>query len=687
MLRSYLKRVFTKQSMGSFSYSRGMLQPIIGLLSRKFFLVFFGFTLALILLLGAPSFPVDVADASKLSGRHAWPLEEADFDRSPTGSASHLFVLLHGFGWDGHANMGHLKETVRDVAPTADIWTPQLPLGPWNFDDPEVVAEELVLRLHQLNQVRNYQQITLVGHSSGAVFARKLWVLAHGAQFDGTAERQRFATWPSRINRIVLLAGMNRGWSVDSAMGVLTRIQFTAGAMLGHLISAFSYGHLEPTVFGFRRGAPFLTRMRLQWLEVERTIKFRAEALPITVQVVGTKDDLVAPTDHIDRASGKSFHYVEIVEAEHANIIKVDHSLLDKSSSNGCGDPDGSVQMAHAVRVCLALIGFREMIEDIQIDPSAVQQLARETLIDDRLPLQAETGITDTVFVVHGIRDPGYWARRIAILLAERTKDIDDARKFEAFADSYGYFPMVPFITPWARRTKVEWMLDLLVTRLSKEPNARLHYVGHSNGTYLLGMILKVLPMRQLRFERVVTAGSVLPSSYEWPITTHGAGVGCVANYVATADWVVAIFPYGISVYELVGELGAAGHKGFGGRADVGGVSPGSLGVWNVRWVQGSHAAALQQRRWDEIVRFVTTANLPCAQAGGSMSILTADAAQASMLGWIAGLASPFLVVFLLLFVTLVGWAILYPLTWRERGRAALIIGWISVVLLVAYQL
>jgi alpha-beta hydrolase superfamily lysophospholipase len=668
------------------------LTPKLAFLSKPWFYLTFPLGLVLIVgLLGAASFPTDVATAGKLADRQPWPLGEGDLHRSSRGGHGRLVVLLHGFGWYGHASMRRFKEVIQKLEPEADIWIPPLPLRPWDFADPEVAAEELVLRLNQLNQAHSYEQITLVGHSSGAVFARKLWVLAHGARFDGTVELGRFASWPARIDRIVLLAGMNRGWSVASAMGVSARINFAAGAMLGHLVSAVSYGRLEPSVFGLRRGAPFLTRMRLQWLAVERALDggaaLGAGAQPLTIQLVGTRDDLVAPTDHIDRASGADFHYVEVVESTHANILDVDRELLDRSHSNSCGDPDGDIGAAHAARVCLALIGTPEAIAPVEVDRSAMLRLARETLIDSRLPLLDGAGITDTVFVVHGIRDPGYWARRMAILLTERAKGIADGRKFEAFADSYGYFPMVPFIMPWTRRAKVEWLLDLLVSRISDQPGSRLHYVGHSNGTYLLGMALKVLPMQQLRFERVVMAGSVLPSGYAWPVTREGAGIGCVVNYVATADWVVAVFPNGISVRERVGELGAAGHQGFGGEPDRGGVRSAGPGVWNVRWVEGSHAAALQQERWDEIVRFVTTATVPCADPDTGPGMLAADADRPSALLRIMGFFSPALVVLLFLFVTVVGWAILDALTWRDRARAALFVGWIAVVLLVAFQL
>jgi hypothetical protein len=83
----------------------------------------------------------------------------------------------------------------------------------------------------------------------------------------------------------------------------------------------------------------------------------------------------------------------------------------------------------------------------------------------------------------------------------------------------------------------------------------------------------------------------------------------------------------------------------------------------------------------------VTTATDPCAHPDAGPDMLAADADRPSALWRIMGFVSPVLVVLLFLIVTVVGWAILDPLTWRDRARAALFVGWIAVVLLVAFQL
>ena len=114
-------------------------------------------------------------------------------------------------------------------------------------------------------------------------------------------------------------------------------------------------------IFGFRRGAPFLTIARLQCLAVDASLRQGDERPPITVQLLGTADDFIAPTDNLDLATGRSFFYIEVDGATHNEIVDLDgeeavsqfrialkgdmKSLADKSISlpdvfEGCDEVD-----------------------------------------------------------------------------------------------------------------------------------------------------------------------------------------------------------------------------------------------------------------------------------------------------------------------------------------------------------
>jgi hypothetical protein len=59
--------------------------------------------------------------------------------------------------------------------------------------------------------------------------------------------------------------------------------------------------------------------------------------------------------------------------------------------------------------------------------------------------------VEDIVFVIHGIRDKGYWthkiARRVQAMAKQRPGDI----RFATETSSYGYFPMLSFLLPGKR--------------------------------------------------------------------------------------------------------------------------------------------------------------------------------------------------------------------------------------------
>lgn len=156
----------------------------------------------------------------------------------------------------------------------------------------------------------------------------------------------------------------------------------------------------------------------------------------------------------------------------------------------------------------------------------------------------------------------------------------------------------------------------------SRCPNARFHYVGHSNGTYCLAKALELYPCCQ--FDRVVFAGSVVRTSFNWskflpaPNQEHKLSeaepqVRNVLNYIATADLVVAFFP---KIFQylpfLRQDLGSAGFDGFADNATTGKVT-------QVHYVLGGHGAAIKEPNWDAITEFVYSGKLLGSGAASSV--------------------------------------------------------------------
>jgi hypothetical protein len=377
---------------------------------------------------------------------------------------------------------------------------------------------------------------------------------------------------------------------ISSALDPGARLLWTIGTAWGNCCRFVL--QREPLVFGFRRGAAFLTTTRLQCLAVAARLAAQDQPEPITVQLLGTADDHVAPTDNVDLATGQAFYYLEVTGATHRGIVTLEE---------GTG-PGGALAQFRA-----ALSAGRPALEEISLAREDVFDLFEETLDDHDAvgPSGRTREVRHVVFVVHGIRDRGFWTRRIARRIKQMARERNELCR--SVTSTYGHFPMGPFLAPWTRWTKAEWLLDQYVTAKALYPAADFAYVGHSNGTYLLAKALELCPA--LRFRNVVFAGSVVRCGYDWQRHVGQMArlqVERVVNYVATADWVVAIFPQGLERLKLQ-DLGGAGHLGFGRTGPA---------VTNVRHVVGGHGAALAAENWDEMARFVLGGAEPQADRG-----------------------------------------------------------------------
>ena len=173
---------------------------------------------------------------------------------------------------------------------------------------------------------------------------------------------------------------------------------------------------------------------------------------------------------------------------------------------------------------------------------------------------------------------------------------------------------MGPFLLPWVRRGKVEWLLDQYVTAKSLYPDAKFSYIGHSNGTYLLAKALEICPA--VCFDHVVFGGSVVRCHFGWSEYIPKQ-VMRILNYVATADMVVAIFPQGLERMGLQ-DLGGAGHLGFKDPE-----------VTN-NPIEGGHGASLAKSRSARDGRLCFGWNLSSNHYSG-------PTAEPNHSGWVAG--------------------------------------------------
>lgn len=537
-----------------------------------------------------------------------------------------LVVVLHGLR-GSPKGMRCVSEAALEARPDADVLALPLAFGGFfgmaAIRPAERIAAQIVERIDQAMDAREsetpggYRHIILVGHSFGAVIARKVAIIAYGergARFEPRLEAFREGrSWAGKIERIVMLGGMNRGWSPAAARNWTTATSWTLGSWAGEISAALTRGWARPTVAGIRRGAPFIVQTRLQWLALTRSDITPA----LVVQLLGAADDLVAPDDSVDFAcdlrgeASSPFALIEVPFATHEDACRMKRptpgqlGLIQDGIANGdlsdvCKHDDLVPQTKwHLFQ--WAVSRSLEQLKTIWIDPRHMA---------DMPALQPDTAATNVVFVIHGIRDRGFWTQKIARVIKSEVAKINRGKPpaqwlhFRSFTGSYGYFAMVPFVLPWIRRWKAEWLMDHYVEELARHPNATISFVGHSNGTYLLARALKDYPAA--RFERVVLAGSVIRRDFDWNSRLRPQPgypvpqVGKVLNYVATSDWVVAIFSKAFQPLRFFFDLGSAGHDGFdqcrrGPRPRF----------QEAHFVQGQHSAALVETQWDDIARFI----------------------------------------------------------------------------------
>jgi hypothetical protein len=165
--------------------------------------------------------------------------------------------------------------------------------------------------------------------------------------------------------------------------------------VLGHLWP----GADKPTIFAVRRGAPFVVQTRLQWLALRRSSN-PDKPEPLVIQLLGTQDNLIAPDDAVDFAVDRSvtapYFYVELPHTRHDNAIVFSPARHDRTGTFGA---------ARKARFVKVLTSPTSVLAEMAIPAD---------YLTDTLPEAPDEAVQHVVFIVHGIRDDGYWTRKIA---------------------------------------------------------------------------------------------------------------------------------------------------------------------------------------------------------------------------------------------------------------------------------
>jgi pimeloyl-ACP methyl ester carboxylesterase len=503
-----------------------------------------------------------------------------------------LFVLLHAYHL-GPGAMAQLAARIRAEPGfrgegEAHLHIPTLPLSLLSVANPAEIVNDLVDDIDRLlvEQRGRFTRIILIGHSYGALLARKLYVVACGetpdASFEAAIRCREGRPWAKQVERIVQLGGMNRGWRLNHHLSLSNLFFWPFGITAGEV--TWTLRRQRPTISYIRRGAPFIVQLRIQWIRMRCRARSRGVGSAPCVQLLGSTDDMVSPDDNNDLISGKDFVFRDLPYSGHADVIQVqDVTPLPRPT------PDGAATRGDARFA---------VVRDALLSPeSALRQSAERA--DRQQGAEVDTGARHVVFVVHGARDKGYRILKLARRIDALARVQKPPTPVATLTPDDGYLPMLLFLLPKRRRKQVEWLMDQYAEALARYPNARFSFVGHGTGTYLLARALKCYP--SCRFERAVLAGSVMNTRYPWADAVRRGQINRVLNYVAAADWTVALFPK-VAEPLRAQDIGSAGHDGFRD-------APGDA-VRQIRYIRGGHRAALAEDNGDAIAAFVLTGDV-----------------------------------------------------------------------------
>jgi pimeloyl-ACP methyl ester carboxylesterase len=483
------------------------------------------------------------------------------------GRSSELAVLIHGWATPADV-LADARDAVAEELPDADLLLPRYqPTGAgWyircvfsNSDIYEITQALLtcvdVAVTNREAAGAGYRRILLIGYSTGALLARAIFVRACG-ESDGRWFQSKRREWVGRVERVILCAGMSRGWSLRPRPEHMSR---STALLHGFVLYASALLGAARLIRSLQRGRPFVVDLRVRWIDLLR----KGERMPLTVQLLGTRDNLISRSDTVDLQCGRNFVYFDVPDSDHG-------SILDFSGYRG--------QQRKKVF-------FKALL-------TQVEELSREGDWHSLPAWGPNPQIEQVVFLMHGIRDEGNWPPVLGKSLEAAARK--RGRSIAVVFPGYHYFPMAKFLFGWFREKNVLWFMDRYIEALARYPNARSFcFVGHSNGTYLLASALERYASGT--FDRAVFAGSVVNRDFDWTKHRSAGRIGRIRNYVATNDWVVGIFS---GIFETLGakDLGTAGHNGFTDEVAKND---------EVKYVDGGHAAAIDEPNHEAIMSFI----------------------------------------------------------------------------------
>lgn len=483
-----------------------------------------------------------------------------------------LVVLAHGLQ---RKPMEQCEAAIRAGFPEADILAPVYTSGPLSNVSPTELARHFAERIEMAyedhrreNQGVPYASIVLVGHDAGGLILRKAYLDAVGIGPHGELRQDITPmAWVKALDRLVLLASLNRGIVIGRSenSSLVTYLLKRLGLAILPLLNLVGMAHY---VAELRQGSRFVSNLRIRWIRASQSTQI--ELAPM-IQILGACDGVVRARDNLDVIVDARFKFLRLIETDHLSILNF------REPAEGLG----------AYRWRKLHYALTQPIDAFDGDDIAGEDLS--------ILNQVDPGTDRVVFIMHGIRDISHWPNLIADEVEAMGASLGKAIK--TITASYGYFNLIKFLFFVDRQKNVRWFMDQYTQAVARYPNAAIDYIGHSNGTYLLGSALQ--RYSSVKVNRVALAGSVLRTSYPWDERISEGRVEEIRSDTASADLIVGLFP---GLYEKLGlsDLGSAGHNGFTDNA------PRRSSFH--RYFKGGHGAAIVRGNHRSLAAFILKA-------------------------------------------------------------------------------
>ncbi|KAJ8604653.1 hypothetical protein CTAYLR_006527 [Chrysophaeum taylorii] len=238
------------------------------------------------------------------------------------GSKDRVLVVVAGGLQRTKEQMHDIRDTLRNEIKLSEYHKADVqlfafsPYECWNLRNLKIIGKafqmeeanhfvaDILYYIEKRWEEVKYDRIVFVGHSMGTVFIRKAYVAATGlfrkykfeeSIYDHLEARlgrdPNMTHWLPKVERIVMLSGLLRGWNLDE-FGL--NWSFVTLARLAKPIAFLI--EPRPLISQLEYTEKFPARLRLQWIELPELKK----DLPTVIQLLGTKDEFVAPESCID---------------------------------------------------------------------------------------------------------------------------------------------------------------------------------------------------------------------------------------------------------------------------------------------------------------------------------------------------------------------------------------------------